>query len=51
MLTSLMEESTEQKETDKKVNVVNVLDCSLKNKDECLSIVSELIDKKNQSNN
>ena len=52
MLTSLLEDSSENDQpTQEKVNVVNVLDCTLKNKEECNSIVCELIDNKNPPNN
>ena len=52
MLTSLLEDSSENEQPkQEKVNVVNVLDCSLKNKDECKTIVCELIDNKNPANN
>ena len=52
MLTSLLEDSSENEQVkQEKVNVVNVLDCSLKNKEECNNIVCELIDNKNPANN
>ena len=52
MLTSLLEDSSENEQPkQEKVNVVNVLDCTLKNKEECNSIVCKLIDNKNPANN
>jgi DNA mismatch repair protein MutS len=51
MLTSLMEETNENVSNEKKVNVVNVLDCALKNQEECNNIVTDLINTKNPANN
>ena len=45
--TSLMEDSSENASNEKKVNVVNVLDCALKNQEECNNIVTDLINTKN----